>query len=208
MKNLAQYNSSSVTVQLPTDKYIDYLMRMNCFEELLELFKDADSPTKELSESCSALKKLKKHTIISDSNWLHIGDGSRARTAALFSLLTKSLNISIDPLIRTDILEEWVDKWEVKRFMYEKGKIEDFKLPKNINSYNITCVHAHVDLHEIDEILPNWNYLYTSICCYPQKQKFSKNYMTNNNIILLENELDLGIKSEKREYAIYEKKMQ
>jgi hypothetical protein len=208
MQQLIHYTSQTAVIQLPHVKYVDWLIRRNCFEELIELFRDCDSPTKEISESYSAWHQMKKLCKISEYNWLHIGDGSRARTGALFTLLCKTDNMSIDPDIRLDLLTDWITKWGIRDFYIRKNKFEDIVLPETYSKnppYNITCVHAHIDLEEVDKKFPNWKYLYSSICCYPSKQKFSKEYMENNNIIEITNKLDMGIISERREFIIYKK---
>lgn len=210
-QDLVTYNSQTAVIQLPHTLYIDWLLKRNCFEELRELFTDCDAPAKEISESYSAYHQLKKICNIFNLNWLHIGDGSRARTGALFTFLTKSDNISIDPNIRLDILQTWNEKWNVIGLDFWNCKFEDFDIEylksffDNSKKYSITCVHAHVDLEEVDKKFPNWKYLYTSVCCYPSKQKFSKEYMKDNNIIEIVNKLDMGIISERREFAIYKK---
>jgi len=208
-QQLCTYNSQTAIIQLPRFDYINWMLKRSCFEELWELFRDCDSPAKEISESYSAFHQLKKICRLDQLNWLHIGDGSRARTAALFTFLTKSENISIDPNIREDILEKWLNKWETERFLWSKCKFEDFNIEEwfeaiqNDNEYAITCVHAHVNLEEVDKKFPNWKYLYTSICCYPSKQKFSDKYMEENKIIQIVNKLDMNILSERREFVIY-----
>lgn len=210
MKNqqLYSYNSQTAVIQLPHFHYVDWLLKKNCFEELRELFINCDHPGKEISESYSAWHQMKKICRIFDYNWLHIEDGSRARTGALFSLSTKTINISIDPNTRTDLLDRWRSKWKIKDFYFYNMKFEDFPII-NIHlydkPYSITCVHAHVNLEEVDKKFPNWTYLYSSICCYPSKQKFSEKYMEENNIKCLVNKLDMGIISPEREIAIYKK---
>ena len=208
MKNqtLVTYNSQTAVIQLPHTLYVDWLLKRSCFEELRELFIDCDHPAKEISESYSAYHQLKRICKISNLNWLHIGDGSRARTAALFTFLTKAKNISIDPNIRVDILSNWRDKWNVNNFDYYNCKFENFDYQENSDKeYSITCVHAHVNLEEVDKKFPNWKYLYTSVCCYPSKQKFNEEYMKDNNIIEIVHKLDMGIISERREIVIYKK---
>jgi len=206
-QQLCTYNSQTAIIQLPRFDYINWMLKRSCYEELNELFRDCDSPAKEISESYSAFHQLKKICRLDQLNWLHIGDGSRARTAALFTFLTKSSNVSIDPNIRNDIITDWITKWGVKNFYIRQNKFEDISLPdlNNDKEYAITCVHAHVNLEEVDKKFPNWKYLYTSICCYPSKQKFSKEYMKENNIIQIVNKLDMNILSERREFVIYKK---
>jgi hypothetical protein len=202
-QELIRYNSLTAIIQLPKHDYVNWMLKRSCFEELWELFRDCDDPAKEISESYSAYHQLKKICRLDNLKWLHIGDGSRARTAALFTFLTKSENISIDPNIRQDILMKWQDKWQVKRMYYLDERFEDSKI--HIDNHSITCVHAHVNLEEVDKKFPNWKYLYSSICCYPNKQKFSKEYMEDNWIIEIVNKLDMNILSERREFVIYKK---
>lgn len=154
---------------------------------------------------------MKRLCKISDYNWIHIGDGSRARTGALFTLHAKSMNVSIDPLIRGDILLRWIKKWDIENFNFIDNKFENVSeiymdlVLETSKPYSITCVHAHVNLEEVDKQYPNWEYLYSSVCCYPSKQKFSEEYMKENNIKCLVNILDMNILSPEREIAIYKK---
>lgn len=202
------YNSQTAVINLPHYKYVDKVLSRSCYEELNELFKDADSPTKEISESYSAFSQLKRVCKIGNRNWIHIGDGSRARTAAIFSLMSKSNNISIDPNIRLDILNKWIEKYQIQRFSIIKDKfencIDNIKESFGYN-YSIVCVHSHVNLEEVDLFYPDWEFLYTSVCCYPNQQKFNQEYMKEHQIYQILNKIDLGILSERREIAIYKK---
>jgi hypothetical protein len=210
-QELIRYNSQTAVIQLPRFDYVNWLLKKGCFEELWELFRDSDSPAKEMSESYSAFQNLKKICQISNLNWIHIGDGSRARTGALFTLFTKCNNVSIDPTTRTDLLYKWVNRWKIERFNVFKEKYEDVDM-NLINEfldtdkqYGITCVHAHVKLDEVDKKFPNWKYIYTSLCCKPNEQRFSEQYIKENNIIEIVNKLDMNILSERREYVVYKK---
>merc|ERR1712194_217964 len=103
--------------------YLDQIMHMQCFAELihLQVFRSA----KDISESMAAIQAVFKHSTIpmkssnSSSNigpeqererdvlCLCIGDGNTPRTAVLLSFLTKGLwdCVSIDPALST----EWSD---------------------------------------------------------------------------------------------------
>ena len=203
-QKFVNYNSQTAIVNLPHTKYVDKVLRSSSFEELRELFINAESPAKEISESYAAFSNLKKVCNVSDSTWLHIGDGGWSRTAAIFTFFSKSVNYSIDPAISPRI-NDWVEKWKVLRFCALKMKYENFQLVNNPFSFNICCVHAHVDLAEVDQHFPNWTYLYSNPCCMPSKQVFSKEYLRDNNIELIVQRTDLGILSEKREVYIYKK---
>ena len=198
------YNSQTAVINLPHYKYVDKVLRSSSYEELMWICMNPDSPTKEISESYGAFSNLKRFTRINDNNWLHIGDGSMARTAAIFTMFSKSENYSIDPNIAIPgKLETWINKHNIKRLYPVKSKYEEADL--QLDNYNIVCVHAHVDLEEVDSKFPNWTYLYSNPCCYPQKQSFSDEYMKEHNIVLLLDKIDLGILSERRRVLIYKK---
>jgi len=219
------YNSQTAIVNLPHNKYVDKVLRSDSFEELWWIFKNADSPSKEISESYAAFSNMKKVCRLNDYVWLHIGDGAYTRTAALFAFFSKTLNISIDPAINVDKFHKWQENFGVKNIIPEQCKFEDvyidslqdwinkFTSSRNdVNGdfqnkpYNITLVHAcPVKIEEVDKHFPDWKYLYTNPCCFPHSQTFTKKYMEKNNIIEIVNKLDLGIVSHKRNVVIYKK---
>lgn len=201
-QKLVSYNSQTAIINLPHTKYVDRVLRSSSFEELRELFINAESPAKEISESYAAFSNLKKVCNVSDGTWLHIGDGGWARTAAIFSFFSKSMNYSIDPALSLRI-KYWIKQWNVLRLLALKMRYEELEI--KLPTYNICCVHAHVDLSEVDQHFPNWTYLYSNPCCMPSKQMFSKEYLRDNNIALIVQRTDLGILSEKREVYIYKK---
>jgi len=218
------YNSQTAIVNLPHSRYIDKVLRSDSFEELWWRFKDADYPSKEISESYAVFSNMKKVCIINNFNWLHIGDGGYTRTAAVFAFFSKTLNISIDPMINVNKFFDWSTTYDVKNIMIEQCKFENLteeNLLRFINEtsvhrndvkgnfqnkpYNIALVHAHVKLDEVDKQFPNWKFLYTNPCCMPQTQIFTKKHMRENNIIEIVNKLDLGISSHQRNVVIYKK---
>ncbi len=205
MSNHITYTPRTAVIDLPHNGYIDWLLRSNSYEGLMRIFKTADSPSKEISESMSALLNMRKFVKISDTPWLHIGDGSMARTASVFAFFSKSENYSIDPLLKTDILFDWIAEHNVQRLHLLKSRIEDSDMWILPPTYNITCVHAHVNLEDIDKHCPGWSYLYTNPCCHPNQQTFNNDYMKAKGIITLVDKLDLGISSERRRVVIYKK---
>lgn len=202
-----RYNSQSATIQLPHHTYVDKALRSHSFEELMWRFMDAESPAKEISESYGCFSNMKKVCKISNFNWLHVGDGAYTRTAAIFAFFSKSANYSIDPQINLDKFREWEIKYKVKNITPMKYKFELLEIFPDtwLDPYCITCVHAHIDLEELDKKFPRWAFLYSNPCCYPQKQTFSEKYMKENNISLIVRKLDLGILSERRNVYIYYK---
>lgn len=202
------YNSQTAVINLPHNKYVDRVLRSESAPVLLEIFKQVESPSKELSESYAAFHNLKKFVHVGDSEWLHIGDGSMARTAAIFAFFSKGTQSSIDPALNLDKVHEWINKYDVERLDIYKSKFEDLYTPKNNRKYNICLVHAHVNVEEVDKKFPNWEYLYTNPCCHEQQQIFSKKYMQDHNIECLLDKIDLGILSDKRRVVIYRKHIQ
>jgi hypothetical protein len=200
-----RYNSQSATIQIPHHTYVDKALRSHSFEELMWRFMDAESPAKEISESYGCFSNMKKVCKISDFNWFHIGDGAYTRTAAIFAFFSKSINWSIDPQINMEKFIAWHDKHKVENIFPIKQKFEEVSPAIWCNPYCITCVHAHIDLEELDKKFPEWVFLYSNPCCYPQKQTFSEKYMKENNISLIVRKLDLGILSERRNVYIYYK---
>jgi len=202
MNGLITYNNQSATIALPHNKYVDRVLGSNSFEELWWRFKGADSPSKEISESYAAFSNLKKQCIIKDYSWLHIGDGAYTRTAAIFTFFSKTKNYSVDPLINEERFHLWREKYDVQNIHISKTKFEnfehDFKSP-----YGITCVHAHVDLEDVDKKFPDWAFLYTNACCFPTKQMFSQKYMLENKIIKMIDKYDLGITGHERRIVVY-----
>lgn len=201
---MLEYTNDSVTVPIPTTKYLDKLLYMNCFEELWSLFKLAEKPAKELTESYAFIHNMKKLINLSNKTIFHIGDGAHARTGIMSSYLTQTQNISIDPQINHNLVN-FLQKWKTRNFSYASCKYEEYS-HKRPDSYILSCVHAHVDLEELVQFFPRWTYLYSNICCYPEKQTFSKEFMKNNNIVAIKDTLDLGILSPQRHIVIYKNK--
>ena len=214
------YDENIAHVQLPHTKYVDKVLRSNSFEELWSRFKDAESPSKEISESYAAFSNLKKICNISANTWIHIGDGGHTRTAAIFAFFSKSLNLSIDPAINEEKYSNWYNKFKPKGIMacpqrYEyvpehsiekvidHKSVEDEYLYSTI--YSICLVHAHVKIEEVDKQYPHWTYLYTNPCCKPETQMFTEDYMKKHGIVKRVDRIDLGILSDKRRVIIYKK---
>lgn len=222
MQELVTYNSQTAIVQLPHTKYVDKVLRSTSYEELMWKFLDAESPSKEISESYAAFSNLKKICLVNASTWLHIGDGAYSRTGSIFAFFSKSLNISIDPALNLEKSRVWRERFNgrIKGIYGTKSKFEDIGEPtiqmliktysdfdkrEYSNQYNICCVHAHVNLEEVDKQYPNWTFLYTNPCCKPHNQLFTEKYMKENHIVKIVDKLDMGILSEKRHVVIYKK---
>jgi hypothetical protein len=201
--NNTVYGPRSVTINLPHNRYVDRILRSNSFEVLRHIFMNADSPCKEISESVAAFHNLKRFTQITGKDWLHIGDGGWCRTAAIFTMYSKSTNTSVDPMLNLEKIGAWIQKYNITGLTPIKSKFEEITM--DLSPYNITCVHAHVDLRDVDKLFPNWTYLYSNPCCYPSTQSFPDDYMEKHGIICLKDDIDLGILSERRRVLVYKK---
>ena len=148
-------------------------MRRESFSALWPLCAKGEKPAKEMTESFSALEHLRP--LIRDGEALrvlHIGDGAHARTAALFSIKTGAVNISVDPQLNEPLVEAWRDLYRIARFEWRKSRIEDVvaelaELPR-MRTF-VTFVHAHVGVDRILALL-RWDAAFTLACCSPASQ--------------------------------------
>lgn len=190
-------HTMNVEIKLPSAGYLNSLMRANCFPELHDLFRRAQDPAKELTESYAALEHLRQ--IIRGRNYwrvVHVGDGAHARTAAMFSFLTGNTeNFAIDPGCNEKVLSEWRDRWNVRRFAWVKARVEDVTW-MNVPTL-VTFVHAHVDVDEVLAKIPGWRYAYTNACCQPGRQLSKKHRVVDSGA-------DWRILSPQREFQVLE----
>jgi len=187
-------------------KYVRKLLRMQCYSQLHYLFyQSGKKTTKEISESYAAYFHMRSNDIIVDDYTnVHIGDGHTCRTGALFSFVSKSKNISIDPNINKDKMALWKRREKPQNFKWYKNLFQDVKLELE-EPYNFVCVHAHVGLIDIDKKHPNWSYMYSNPCCMPLKQTFPTEYMYKNNIVCIFAGYDNNIESERNMVYLYKK---
>jgi hypothetical protein len=153
--------------------YLDRLMRRESFQALWPLFAKAPRPAKELTESYSALVHLRPYLRRGGPHRVvHVGDGAHARTAAMFSLKTTAENISVDPLLNIRLLEEWKERFAIRRFSFQKARIMDAVAEVNALPSMptlVTFVHAHVSVDDVLAAL-RWDAAFTLACCVPGKQ--------------------------------------
>lgn len=159
--------------------YLKKIMRSDSFETLWKLFKHANDPAKELTESYAALHHLRHWQNVLNVTVLHVGDGAHCRTGAMFALMTKHNNVSIDPIAdKSGIATEWGKQYNIQRFGWATEKIEDW-VARCIEAptfhwgpkFLVTFVHAHVDVDAVLKRLGNrWIAAYTNACCQPQRQ--------------------------------------
>jgi hypothetical protein len=156
-----------------TSDYLDRLMRRNCFEALWPLFAKAPRPAKELTESYAALVHLRPFMRGGEGcRVVHVGDGAHARTAAMFSLKSKSHNISVDPELNLALVDGWCERFGIARLERRKARIQDVAADLNAMPEAktlVTFVHAHVGVADVLEQL-RWDVAFTLACCVPGKQ--------------------------------------
>jgi hypothetical protein len=176
---------------------------MNSYTQLHELFVRANNPLKEMTESMSPYMLMEDYTKQVRVN-LHIGDGRYCRTGALFTLLTKTINFSIDPNINKEAMNKWIDDYDIHGFDFFDKRFEEIADQDfSVNGYNIVCVHAHVDVRKVIKKFPHWKYLYTTPCCYDTKQRFNVDFLQENNIQCVLAGADNNIMSNKNNVYIY-----
>jgi hypothetical protein len=182
----------------------------------MELFSQSANPYKEITESMCAYKNAKEYIDIKDpaETFLMVGDGSLALTGALFSFLTKGDSVSIDPKLNLEKACLWREREKAQRIHFCSTKFQEFAenfrnyIPMDIENYpyNLICVHAHVNLEELHECLPNWKYLFTNPCCNPREQTLSVQFQKMNNISIKKAGFDSENLSPKNMIFIYENK--
>lgn len=212
------YNSESVGISIPLPKY-NYLNRVigaDCFEELhrlLKTFGKSAGAAKEITESYSATAHLErsfKRVANAGRKPLvfHIGDGSRFYTAATTTLMTKSVNVSIDPALRLDIFKEWTERWKIRDLSAAAVEWQKYNFGARIREFwdeygyepdvFVTCVHAHVDLRALLAAIPHWQVCYSLACCKPATQ-------IPDIYQVISSGDDMNILSPKRTYKVYQK---
>lgn len=142
------------------------LSRADAFLALFPLFRHSHDPFKELTESASALEHLRPFLREGD-RVLHVGDGARCHTAALFAFMTKTDNLAIDPDVNEARVREWRNRYQVQRFAWRKARVEDC-YPLTADA--VTFVHAHVDTAEVLRQVRGWRVAFTLACCSPGRQ--------------------------------------
>jgi hypothetical protein len=173
-------------------------MRRGSFEALWPLFAKAERPAKEMTESYSALVHLRPF-LASGGPYrvVHVGDGAHGRTAAMFSLKTTAENISVDPEVNVPLIDEWRERFGIRRFDWRKARIQD--VAEELNALPemptlVTFVHAHISVDQVLRIL-RWDAAFTLSCCMPGKQLTRKHAVKASG-------LDANVLSPGRTYQV------
>lgn len=165
-----------VLVSDPTFRpdYLRALWRSKSAVPLMALFRRANDPPKEWTESYAAFRHLRP--------WLdparlvlHIGDGAHCRTGGLFAFHTRHENISIDPAVSPEVMRKWQDEvgLVVERLRWFRAEAtRDLLRGVGRPGMLLTFVHAHVDTLEVLGSLPSgsWDAAYTLACCEAGRQ--------------------------------------
>lgn len=204
-------------------KYVNSLLKGDCSSDLMPLFTHCNNPVKEITESIAAFKHMSKalseHDIeFKDTFNLHIGDGSTCRTGVLFSFMSPSVNVSIDPNINEKIMLKWAEQYQPQRFYYSKSKYEDkttwntvrqafekeFYGKQNPSSVlNVVLVHSHVSTSEVLTCCKNWLFCYVNPCCEKNKQLLTLKQIEDNDIDVVMAATDLNIMSPEDYVIVY-----
>jgi hypothetical protein len=190
---------ADVEAGVPNGDYLDRLMRRGCFEALWPLFAKAMHPAKELTESYSALVHLRPFLAAGEGPYrvLHVGDGAHARTGAMFSLKTQAHSVSVDPQLNLPLVEQWRERFGIRRLDCRKARIQD--VTDELNALPamptlVTFVHAHVD---VDAVLAKlrWSVAFSLACCYPDQQLSRQQTIHGSGT-------DMSVLSPKRDYQV------
>lgn len=187
--------------------YINSVLNRNCYEELSSLFAKTGNPSKEISESYGAYHHItramdKDNMRMEDFLNLHIGDGSTARTGALFTFMSKSENISIDPLTNLVFMADWQTKYNVRNFNSIKNTWQNHMI-ETYKKINLVLVHSHVNTFDIMAAYPRWHYAYVNPCCMKDKQILTIKQIEKNDISVVIAGDDLKITSPQRQIFVY-----
>jgi len=163
--------STKVSVPIST-KYLDEFFRSKCAPDVLPYFQ-CDNPTKEITESMSALVHARKilgyeSSMRKDVICLIPGDGVLPRTGALVAHKTKWNVVSVDPLSRIIDFTTMQQKQRINRLRVYQNRIGE--LIDNVNWYSKICVillvHSHAPLiHAIQILHPSEQLIIVSIPC-------------------------------------------
>jgi hypothetical protein len=185
--------------------YVKKYLKKKCSSELQDLVSTLNNPSKEISESMAAVWHLRKFIKPNGNmNYIVIGDGSRCLTGAFLAYLTKGNVWSIDPAINQQIIQGWMDTYNVLRFKPIPRRIQDIQV-KNIdkNPVTIVLVHAHVSTYQAIKKFPNWRFIYVNPCCYQETQILNISYQSKLGIQCVYAGIDENITSEKNQVFIY-----
>lgn len=187
--------------------YINSVLSRNCYEELSTLFTKTNNPSKEISESYGAFHHITRAMDKDNMRMeyflnLHIGDGSTARTGALFTFMSKSINISIDPLTNLVFMEDWIKRYNVRNFDAIKDTWQNHIIETS-KKINLVLVHSHVNTFDIMVAYPNWYYTYVNPCCMKDKQILTIKQLEKNDISVVIAGEDLKITSPQRQVFVY-----
>lgn len=193
--------------------YANKVLKSSSYEELRELFVNTQEPVKEITESYACLYHMsrigcKDHRMAGDLRGytcLHIGDGSWCRTGAIFTFLSKSKNISIDPdASKTGRMDKWIETWKVRNFEFHSKRVEDTDLVID-TPYIITNVHSHAPMESVLEKYNKADYIYVNPCCMRTSQIMSDKQMKQYGYSLVYHVNDDRILSTSNEILIYKK---
>lgn len=204
-------------------KYVNSVLGRFCYEELSTLFAKCNNPAKEITESYGALHHMRRASEkdglkLDDFFNIHIGDGSTARTGAMFTFMNKSANVSVDPQTNIDFVSKWSDRYNVENFNSYRCTWQDYtsfpegkyisNFGEDLKRYDkphlgIVLVHSHVKTIDVMRAFPLWKYVYVNKCCKPKQQILTTQQMEENDISAVVSGHDVQILSEQNFVVVY-----
>ena len=160
----AQAGAMSLVFKVPTKRYADELLALDCAPELvaLGLFPNF----KEVTESFSCFNAVRKYVPVElDDKYVTafiIGDGGTPRTGGTFAFRTKWDVISIDPVLSDK--PQWS---EIQRLVLYRNKIEE--LTFDVDTAVIVMPHSHAPIQAaLNSINARIRHLIALPCCQEQ----------------------------------------
>lgn len=149
---VADYTESAdqvaVVLRRPTTRYFDQLLRMRCAEALIgnRVFPVAKEVTESFAVAAALLHRAGLDPRDPSFSLVVVGDGSTPRTAATLAMRSSWRCISVDPLLRPDVVDGWPTP--VERLEVHPVKIQRLAavLSHPIGPCAVAFVHAHVRL--------------------------------------------------------------
>mgnify|MGYP001616408874 CR=1 FL=1 len=160
----AQSGAMSLTFKVPTKRYGDELLNLDCAPELigLGLFPNF----KEVTESFSCFNAVRRYVPVplDDHNVTAfiVGDGGTPRTGATFAFRTKWDVVSIDPILNHK--PQWS---EIQRLVLYRNKINE--LTFDVDTAVIIMPHSHAPILDVlNNISARIRHLIAMPCCQEQ----------------------------------------
>jgi hypothetical protein len=211
VKEQTEYTNNSIKinniVKIPNPRYIDSVIRLNCFDVYYNVIKKCRYPARDISKSYGCFQATFDFVKYKYSNCKSItcyvlGDGKVPKTGSLNALMTKWNIISIDPIA---ISKKESNANNINRLSIHSIKAEDYDYKEISDLYIIISPHGHAPLDIVFNKFKQQHDIYNLVivtldCC------FGNNLDKEKNVTLYKKYDDFKIFSPKREIKIFETK--